>query len=252
MSRQIASSTVAALASCLSFGQLGPLAHTAHAAAPTRPYLDVRRDLIAAEAQLREGNVAPRALTRAFDDVHEMRVTGGEEMRAVGMVFLLRGLVAAAEGRAVDAGVDWSAAVAFAPELAQFDLAPYGAAGEALRRAAEDARQVGARAVEAKTLGQAGKGGPRLTRDAHLQPPHYLADCSQARVEIDVWLDETGQVRGFGNPEATCDRGLAVAAISGFRQRRYEPGKDAQGKPIATSLRATVNFRMGLESLMDR
>ena len=101
-----------------------PVAH----AAPGPPFAEIRRDLDTAEAQLRQGNRRPRP-SLAVSTHHEVRITGEQELRLVAMAFLLRALAAAAEGRAVDAGIDWSAAVAFVPELEEFDLAPYGPAG---------------------------------------------------------------------------------------------------------------------------
>lgn len=245
MSRQVVFAATAALVASLLHGDSVGVA----SAAPSRSPVEIRQDLDTAEAQLRQGNHAAEPLERAFASLHQLRATDEQELRTVAMSFVLRGLVAAAEGRVVDAGIDWSAATAIAPELAQFDVVPYGAAGTALRRAADESRQIGARAVEWKTLG---KYAPKLTRDARLHPPAYLKDCGQARVAIDIWLDESGRVRGFRNPEATCDRGLVLVAVSAIRERQYEPGKGADGKPVAAWLRVTVNFRMASPSQLQR
>jgi hypothetical protein len=188
--------------------------------------------LESSEALLREQRYADAAaqLRDAFEQMRKTKLTepaGSLLARS----FLLSALAAAGEGRAEDAGFDWTTAVAFDPKVAEIGIAPYGPAADKLLEAAAATYRVQGQAVP---KGAEGVTPPKLVREPKPDFPNHWTDCRRTQVQIDGWVDESGRVRGVSRVQSNCGSGLILTALKSLRSRDYEPARRGDVAVAAT------------------
>ncbi len=78
-------------------------------------------------------------------------------------------------------------------------------------------------------------------------PPAYTSEGRAQRIQgvviLQATIDETGAVTGV-QPLKGLPMGLTESAVEAVRQWRFEPARDAAGKPISVYYNLAINFRM--------
>lgn len=204
-----------------------------------------RTHLIAGEHQ--------KALDLATPLLHEMMnsiQSGPGVARSLALTVLSRALAEAGLGDMNAASWDWHTARALDPSIGELDLAPFGAAGAALKAVGPIHRNTEA---EEALENQKSSGKSKKASKDRVEPPKVLSShapkypkalheiCARGTVEVESIIDKEGRLRAPGLKDPRENPILAIAALEAIRTWRFEPAR-FKGEPVNVRYSLTVNF----------
>lgn len=202
-------------------------------------------------------------ITRALQSEMVDRIwTGSGAAKALAVTTLSRALAEAGLGDLDAAEWDWYTAQTIDPVVLTLDLAPFGAAGAALKsfkdltkvfeetQDPEGEVRVAAKACDPRKERCVQK--PELLKRADVSYPDALqANCAEGMVVIESIIDEDGKIRYPRLKESPGGPVMAFAALESLRSWRYKPAT-FEGRPVKVYYSLTVNFRAASKGCLER
>jgi hypothetical protein len=230
---------------CLSLGILVPRLEGQQIAAHWSNAID---DI---DQELRNGEwaVAEKRSSRLARKILDEADRGEEEAYSLAVVTLLRAIAEAGLGRSYDAASHWDMALNLFPQLANFNLAPYGDAAAPFKgRVLRNPNQFGPPAGwtgKPPVRGNASR--PKLIATPRPRFPVLERMGTKAQVILSIIIGADGKthfpvIRAVEGDDGTS---LRYAALDTLRRWRFEPAR-LRGKPVAVHYTMTVGYHSQL------
>jgi TonB family protein len=187
--------------------------------------------------------------------------TGSGADKALALTTLTRSLAEAGLGDMEAAEWDWYTAQTLDPVVLTLDLAPFGAAGAALKTFEDLTKAYESQDPEEdvkkpsrvcdpqkETCVQR----PELIKRSDLSYPDALqAACAEGKVLVESIIGEDGKIRYPRLKESPGGPVMAFAALESLRSWRFKPAT-FEGKPVKVYYTLTVNFKATSKGCLER
>jgi TonB family protein len=185
--------------------------------------------------------------------------TGPGAAKSLAVTTLTRALAEAGLGDMGAAAWDWYTAQTLDPAVLTLDLAPFGAAGAALKAlppledhpktpGPDDPKDLSKVCGPREQCVQK----PELVKRGDLDYPDALqAACTEGTVVVESIIDENGNIRYPRLEESPGGPVMAFAALESLRSWRFKPAT-FEGKPVKVYYTLTVNFKATSKGCLDR